>query len=73
MLKHPHDLATRPTVRWDSKTMKTVYVIETDLALSRDDPAYDDDKFNNLMEAAKDYLGRHQDYDSVDVIQVRRS
>jgi len=71
MLNHPHVKDTYPTVRWDSGTLKTIYVIETDLPLSKDDASYDDDAFNDLLMAAKSYLERSSEYDSLDIIPFR--
>jgi hypothetical protein len=60
-------MSTYPTVRWDTADLKTIYVIETDLPLSKDDRLYDDDAFNDLLNAAKEYLEANPTYDSVDI------
>lgn len=70
MFQHPHVVATRTTIRTDFKTIKTILVVETRLALSKSDPAYDDEKFNDLMNALKDYFEASSDLDSVEVNRV---
>ncbi|HXF54042.1 MAG TPA: hypothetical protein VNK52_07950 [Hyphomicrobiaceae bacterium] len=52
MLEHPNVLSTRPTVRWERDRQAIVYVIETDLAVSPEDPGYDQTALDNIAEAA---------------------
>jgi hypothetical protein len=73
LLEHPHVLATRPTMRWDSMDMKSIYVVETDLALSKQDPTYDEDAFEDLFIAAKGYLKANPEYDGLKIVPYRRS
>jgi hypothetical protein len=72
LLEHPHVLATRPTTRWDSIDLRSIYVVETDLALSRADPSYDEDAVQDLFFAAKDYLKANPGYDSLKIVPYRR-
>jgi hypothetical protein len=53
--------------------MKTIYVIVTDLPLSEDDKLFDEKAFNELLNAAKDYLEANPKYDSVDIVPFRSS
>jgi hypothetical protein len=48
--------------------MSTVYVVKTDLQLSRDEPDYDDEAFNDLMTAVAEYIKTHDEYDSADIV-----
>lgn len=70
MLKHPNAKTTWPTVRLDGGTLETVYVVETDLALSRDDPNFDAVAFDSLVEAARAYLADHRNYDRVQLVPI---
>ena len=70
MLDHPNAITTWPTVRLDGRALETVYVIETDLALSQDDPAFDVAKFNSLVKAARAYLVAHPNYDRVELVPI---
>lgn len=72
MLEHPHVRATRPTLRWDSIDMKSIYVVETDLALSKNDPSYDGDAVQDLFFAARDYLEANPSYDSLKIVPYRK-
>jgi hypothetical protein len=58
-------------VRLDLSALETVYMIETDLALSRGDPFYDHDAFSGFMEAIRTYLADHPDYDRAEVLPIR--
>ena len=42
-MDHPNVRSCWTKVRLDPSTLETVFMIETDLALSPDDPAYDHD------------------------------
>lgn len=70
MFNHPDVVATRTIIRTDFQTTKTILVVETHLALSANDPAYDDSKFNELMNAVRDYFEANSIYDSVEVDRV---
>jgi hypothetical protein len=72
VLEHPHVLATRPTRRWDSRDLKSIYVVETDLALSRNDPGFDLDAVQDLFVAARDYLDANPGYDGLKIVPYRR-
>lgn len=72
MLEHPHVLATHSKMRPGSAAMAWSYVIETDLALSRDDEAYDEDAFRDLYLAARHYLEANAVYDSLKIVPYRR-
>jgi|GEM_PF-4697831 len=52
MLEHPNVLSTRPAVRWDHGRQVIIYVIETDLAVSPEDPGYDEKALDSIAEAA---------------------
>jgi len=51
--------------------MQTVFVIETDLALLPDDPAYDHEAFSTFVEAIRAYLADHPSYDRAEVSDSR--
>ena len=70
MFEHPHALTCWPTVRVDRTTLGTVYVIETDLAVSPDDPDYDEEAFTEFVEAIRAYLAANLHYDSARVERV---
>ena len=72
LLEHPHVMATHPTMRWDSIQMTSLYIVETDLALSKDDPTYDKDAFEDLFVAAKGYLEANPTYDGLKIIPYRK-
>jgi hypothetical protein len=62
MLKHQHVKNTRSTVRFENGEQRTIFIIETDMALNPCDPAYDADAFRNLEMAAHQYLEQHPNY-----------
>ena len=71
MLHHPNARTCWPKVRLDQAEMQTVFVIETDLALLPDDPAYDHEAFSTFVEAIRAYLADHPSYDRAEVIPIR--
>jgi hypothetical protein len=71
MFEHPHVLAIHSTTRRDSIDMASIYVVETDLTLSRGDPAYDEDAVQDLFVAAKNYLEANPAYDSLKIVPYR--
>jgi hypothetical protein len=71
MLDHPNARTCWPKVRLDHNEMQTVFVIETDLALLPDDPAYDHEAFSTFVEAIRAYLADHPSYDRAEVIPIR--
>ena len=68
MLEHIHVRAIRPAYRAAPGAAKPIYVIETDLALSKDDPAYDSDALGDLLFAAKDYLAANPVYHGLKIV-----
>jgi len=62
MLHHPNARTCWPKVRFDQAEMQTVFVIETDLALLPDDPAYAHEAFSTFVEAIRAYLADHPSY-----------
>jgi hypothetical protein len=46
-------------------------MIETDLALLPDDPAYDHEAFSGFVEAIRVYLANHPNYDRAEVVPIR--
>jgi hypothetical protein len=58
-------------VRLDHSALETVYMIETDLALLPDDPAYDHEAFSSFVEAIRSYLADHPNYDRAEVVPIR--
>lgn len=72
LLEHPHVMATRPTMRLESVGLKSIYVVETDLVLSRNDPSYDGDAVEDLFVAAKFYLDANPSYDGLKIVPYQR-
>lgn len=70
MFEHPHVLATRPVL--NPAGMEAIYVVETDLTLSRGDPAYDEDAVQDLVVAARGYLDANPGYDGLKIVPYRR-
>jgi hypothetical protein len=70
-MDHPNARTCWTKVRIDLSAMETVYIIETDLALLPDDPAYDHEGFSSFMEAIRAYLIDHPNYDRAEVIPIR--
>ena len=52
--------------------MASIYVVETDLTLSRNDLAYDADAVQDLMVAAKNYLEANPTYDGLKIVPYRQ-
>ena len=50
-------------MRLDLNALDTVFMIETDLALLPDDPAYDHKAFSSFVQAIRAYLADHPNYD----------
>ena len=71
LVDHPNARTCCTKVRLDLSTLETVYMVETDLALLPDDPAYDHEAFSGFMEAIRAYLGDHANYDRAEVIPIR--
>jgi hypothetical protein len=46
-------------------------MIETDLALLPDDPAYDHEAFSALVDTVRAYLADHPSYDRAEIIPIR--
>jgi hypothetical protein len=63
VFEHPHALACWPTVQLDRNRMETVYVIETDLAVTPDDSNYNEEAFSGFIEAVRAYLEANPHYD----------
>ncbi len=70
MFHHPHAVVTHPTVRLDRGALETIYVIKTKLALTPDDPDFDQKAFDDLIEAARAYLESNPHYDSIRVDRI---
>ena len=70
-MDHPNARTCWTKVRLDLSTLETVYMVETDLALLPDDPAYDHEAFSGFMEAIRAYLVDHANYDRAEVIPIR--
>ena len=70
-MDHPNVRSCWTKVRLDPSALQTVYMIETDLALSRDDPSYDHDAFLGFMESIRAYLVDHPNYHRAEVLPVR--
>jgi hypothetical protein len=70
MLEHPNILSTRPTVRWENGRRIMVYVIETDLAVTPRDPAFDAAAFNTLAKEARARLACGPRFDDIRFEQV---
>ncbi|MEQ1954400.1 hypothetical protein [Mesorhizobium sp. CN2-181] len=68
MLEHLHVRAIRPAYGTVKGAAKPIYVIETDLALSEKDPAFDRDALGDLLFAAKDYLAANPVYHGLKII-----
>ncbi len=72
MLDHVHVRAIRPAYRETPGAMRPIYVIETDLALSEKDPAYDRDALGDLLFAARDYLAANPVYRGLKIVPYQR-
>ena len=70
-MDHPNVRSCWTKVRLDPSALETVFMIETDLALSPDDPAYDHDAFSGFMESIRAYLVDHPNYDRAEVLPIR--
>jgi len=71
MLNHPNARTCWPKVRVDRTELETVFMIETDLALLPDDPAYDHEAFSALIDMVRAYLADHPSYDRAEIIPIR--
>jgi hypothetical protein len=71
MVNHPNARTCWPKVRVDRTELETVFMIETDLALLPDDPAYDHEAFSALVETVRAYLANHPSYDRAEIIPIR--
>ena len=47
-----------------------MYVVETDLPLSQDDPKFDAGRLEDLAGAARSYLMEHSDYEFIELVPV---
>ncbi len=71
LITHAHALSSWRTVRLDlQQGITTILVVETDLALTPDDPEYDADAFNSLADTIREYLTKHNNVDSADVHHI---
>jgi hypothetical protein len=68
MLYHVHVRAIRAAAAATRGCGGSIYVVETDLALSRSDPAYDRDALGDLLFAAKDYLAANPEYHGLKIV-----
>ena len=73
MLKHSHAKTCWSTVLLDAGSLEMVYVIETDLALSQDDPDFDAKAFESLVQAVRGYIAEHPSYDSARLEQILKA
>jgi hypothetical protein len=72
MFVHKHAIRTRPTVELDGRYLRTIYVVETDLAVHADDPEFDQGEFEDLVQTLRDYLATHTSYDSIRIDPIRK-
>ena len=72
MIDHPNAKTVWPTVRFDTGNMEVVLIIETDLALTPENPDYDAAAFDSLVEAGRDFLTKNPNYDSVRLDRIAR-
>jgi hypothetical protein len=73
LIEHDHALSSRRTVRLDLRSeMKTILVVETDLALTPEDPGFDLQAFDSLVDAIREYLKTHDYVDSADIQHISR-
>jgi hypothetical protein len=49
----------------DAKGLETIYVVETDLALTPEDPEFDRKAFDDFVKVLRDYLVSHPHFTSV--------
>ena len=70
-MDHPNVRSCWTKVRLDLSALDTVFMIETDLALLPDDPAYDHKAFSSFVQAIRAYLADHPNYDRAEVIPIR--
>lgn len=71
IIKHRHSLSSWHTVRLDREGIRTVLVVETDLAVRPDDADFNADAFNELTTEIRNYLATHDDVDSADVHRIK--
>ena len=71
MVDHPNARSCWSKVRLGHTELETVCVIETDLALLPDDPAYDHEAFSGFVGAIRAYLADHPNYDRAEVVPIR--
>lgn len=72
-INDPHAVHTRETIRLARDgTMKTVLLVQTDLALNPDDPEHYRDAFANLTGRIRDYMKAHPHIDSADLERIVR-
>lgn len=67
MLKHPNVKRTWATIKMEGNKVTKVFLVETDLVLAPDDPAFDECAVNGLLSALGNYLKR-AGYDSAEII-----
>jgi hypothetical protein len=68
---HPNARTCWTKVRVDNSALETVFMIETDLALLPDDPAYNYEAFSSFVEAIRAYLADHPNYDRAEILPIR--
>ena len=71
MVNHPNARTCWPKVRVDRTELETVFMIETDLAVLPDDPAYDHEAFSAFIQTVRAYLADHPSYDRAEIIPIR--
>ena len=70
-MDHPNVRSCWTKVRLDLSALDTVFMIETDLALLPDDPAYDHEAFSSFVQAIRAYLANHPNFDRAEVMPIR--
>jgi hypothetical protein len=69
VLKHPHVISARTHVRLD---LQKVYVVNTDLAVTPDEPDFDKAAYDSLVRAARASLEQNPHYADVRLERVAR-
>ena len=72
MTIHQNSKTEWTTIEFEQESMLTVFVIETDLTLNFEDPAYDKAKVDSLLDATHKFFESKKGHiDRVRIVQIR--